>query len=171
MSCRDSRRSLPRLTDEELRGMDDRRRPRGSGRTRPFRSLSERGARRRTRQAAAVRRLDCAGSPRFPGSTFGANVFVATKGYETLVAAHDERSSGQQEMYLVLEGEADFELAGVQVRATRGTVIAVIDATVTRRAVACAPGTMLLAIGAGQGPFSSTWRESHFENVPRADEM
>jgi hypothetical protein len=42
---------------------------------------------------------------------------------------------------------------------------------VTRRAVACAPGTMLLAIGAGQGPFSSTWRESHFENVPRADEM
>jgi hypothetical protein len=133
--------------------------------------LSERGARRRTRQA-------CGRSPprlrrvtEIPGvATFGANVFVATKGYETLVAAHDERSSGQQEMYLVLEGE-DFELAGVQVRATRGTVIAVIDPTVTRRAVACAPGTMLLAIGAGQGPFSSTWRESHFENVPRADEM
>ena len=56
-------------------------------------------------------------------------------------------------------------------RATRGTVIAVIDPTVTRRAVACAPGTMLLAIGAGRGPFSSTWRESHFENVSRADEM
>jgi uncharacterized cupin superfamily protein len=62
-------------------------------------------------------------------TTFGANVFVATRGDETLVAEHDERSSGQQELYVVLEGEADFELAGEQLRATRGTVIAVTDPT------------------------------------------
>jgi hypothetical protein len=49
-------------------------------------------------------------------------------------------------------------------------VIAVTDPAVKRGAVACAPGTMLLAIGAGRGPFSSSWRESHFENVSRADE-
>ena len=103
-------------------------------------------------------------------STFGANVFVATQGNETLVAEHDEQSSGQQELYVVLEGAADFELAGKQVHATRGTVIAVTDPTVTRRAVARAPGTMLLVVGAGEGPFSTTWRESHFENVARADE-
>jgi hypothetical protein len=69
----------------------------------------------------------------------------------------------------VLEGEADFELAGERVRATRGTVIAVTDPTVKRLAVARAPGTMVLAVGASEGPFSTTWRESHFENVPRAD--
>ena len=103
-------------------------------------------------------------------ATFGANVFVAAQGTETLVAEHDEHSSGQQELYIVLEGKAAFELSGEQVHATRGTVIAVTDPTVTRRAVARAPGTMLLAIGAALGPFSSTWRESHFENVSRADE-
>jgi hypothetical protein len=103
-------------------------------------------------------------------ATFGANVFVATQGREALVAEHDEQSSGQQELYLVLEGEADFELAGEQVHAAKGMAIVVTDPTVKRRAVACAPGTMLLAIGAGEGPFSSTWRESHFENVSRADE-
>jgi hypothetical protein len=102
-------------------------------------------------------------------TTFGANVFVATRGDESLVGEHDERSSGQQELYFVLEGEADFELAGERVCATRGTVIAVTDPTVKRLAVARAPGTMVLAVGASEGPFSTTWRESHFENVPRAD--
>jgi hypothetical protein len=38
------------------------------------------------------------------------------------------------------------------------------------RAVPRAPGTMLLAVGAGEGPFSTTWREAHFENVPRVKE-
>ena len=38
-------------------------------------------------------------------ATFGANVFVATQGNETLVAEHDEQSSGQQELYVVLEGQ------------------------------------------------------------------
>jgi hypothetical protein len=50
-------------------------------------------------------------------TTFGANVFVATHGHETLVGEHDERSSGQQELYVVLEGEAEFDLAGERVRA------------------------------------------------------
>ena len=103
-------------------------------------------------------------------ATFGANVFVARQGHETLVAEHDEQSSGQQELYLVLEGEADFELEGEQVRATRGTAIAVTDPTVTRRAVARTPGTTLLAVGSGEGRFATTWRESHFENVARADD-
>jgi hypothetical protein len=103
-------------------------------------------------------------------TTFGANVFIAVNGYETLVAEHDERSSGQQELYLVLEGEAEFELAGERIRATKGTAIAVTDPAVSRRAVASAPGTTLQAVGASEGPFSTTWRTSHFENVPRADD-
>jgi hypothetical protein len=103
-------------------------------------------------------------------TTFGANLFVAVNGHETLVAEHDERSSGQQELYLVLEGEVEFELAGERIRATKGTAIAVIDPMVRRRATARAPGTALLAVGASEGPFTTTWRTSHFENVPRADD-
>jgi hypothetical protein len=102
-------------------------------------------------------------------TTFGANVFVAAKGNETLVAEHDERSSGQQELYVVLEGEADFEMNGEHVRATRGTAIACIDPAVKRHAVARAPGTILLAVGASKGRFLTTWRKSHFAKVPRAE--
>ena len=85
-------------------------------------------------------------------TTFGANVFVAVRGDETLVAKHDERASGQQELYLVLEGAADFELSGDHVHAGRGTVVAVVDPTVTRSAVAVAPGTALLVVGRKRRP-------------------
>jgi hypothetical protein len=102
-------------------------------------------------------------------TAFGANAFVATRGGETLVAEHDERASGQQELYLVLEGTATFRLGEDHVHAVRGTAIAITDPTVRRSAVAVAPGTALLVIGASDGPFSSTWNASHFADVPRAD--
>jgi hypothetical protein len=59
--------------------------------------------------------------------TFGANVFVGLRGDETLVAEHDERARGQQELYLVLEGAADFRLSGDHVHVVRGTAPAVTD--------------------------------------------
>ena len=99
--------------------------------------------------------------------TFGANVFVAARGDETLVEEHDERASGQQELYLVLAGKALFELDGEQIQVGEGTVIAVTDPSVRRRARALTPGTRLLAIGAGAGQFSSTWNPSHFDGIPR----
>jgi hypothetical protein len=102
-------------------------------------------------------------------TTFGANVFVAPGGDETLVAAHDERASGQQELYVVLEGAAEVRLADDVVHAVRGTAIAVTDPAVKRSAAATAPGTALLVIGAGDAPFSTTWNASHFADVPRAD--
>jgi hypothetical protein len=43
---------------------------------------------------------------------FGVNLFVAQEAGQTLVEDHDERASGQQELYLVLEGRATFELDG-----------------------------------------------------------
>ena len=65
---------------------------------------------------------------RVPGiDTFGVNLFVANRAGQTLV---DERASGQQELYLVLEGEAIFELDEEEVRLDRGTVLAVTEAAV-----------------------------------------
>jgi len=101
-------------------------------------------------------------------TTFGINVFHAVAGQETLVEEHDELASGQQELYLLLAGEAEFELDGDRVRATQQTVIAVTDPAVRRSARAVRPGTMLLVVGAGEGPFTSTWNPGHFEDVPRA---
>src|SRR6266545_1238216 len=79
-------------------------------------------------------------------TAFGANGFVA-KQDERLVWEHDEQASGQEELYLVLEGEAHFELDGEPIHATRGTAVAVTDPNVKRSAVALVPGTTLLAIG------------------------
>jgi len=102
-------------------------------------------------------------------TTFGANVFIAIRGDETLVAEHDEQASGQQELYVVLDGAAAFKLSGDHVHAVRGTAIAITDPTVTRSAVAVAPGTALLVVGASDGPFSTTWNPSHFAHIPRVD--
>jgi len=99
--------------------------------------------------------------------TFGANVFVARTADQTLVEEHDERESGQQELYLVLDGSAVFELDGEEARLERGDGLAVTDPGVRRRAVALTAGTTMLVVGAANGPFRSTWNAAHFADLPR----
>jgi hypothetical protein len=99
--------------------------------------------------------------------TFGVNVFVAGRAGQTLVEEHDERASGQQELYLVLEGHAIFELDGEEARLERGTALAVTEPSVRRSATAASPGTSLLVVGASRSPLASTWNASHFRDIPR----
>jgi hypothetical protein len=101
--------------------------------------------------------------------TFGLNLFVATRAEQVLVEEHDERESGQQELYLILEGRAVFELDGEQVHVDGGTAVAVTDASVRRRAKALTSETKLLVIGARAAPFVSTWHPSHFSDIPRPE--
>ena len=101
--------------------------------------------------------------------TFGVNVFVAGRADEMLVEEHDERLSGQQELYVVLEGAAVFELDGEQARLDCGTAVAVTDPSVRRSARALLAGTTLLIIGAGSEAFSSTWNPAHISDIPRPD--
>jgi uncharacterized cupin superfamily protein len=99
--------------------------------------------------------------------TFGANVFVASRPHQLLVEAHDERESGQQELYLVLDGSAVFELDGEEARLECGDALAVTDPGVRRRAQALTAGTKLLVVGSANGPFESTWNPAHFADIPR----
>jgi hypothetical protein len=131
----------------------------------------------------AVRRIDeiprvTDGSPDDPDwhplqhvlglDAFGANVFVARERGQTLVEEHDESESGHQELYVVLAGEAEFTLDGERTTAVAQSVVAVPDPSVVRRAVAREAGTTLLALGAPvDGRFQTTWRSSHFDDVPR----
>jgi len=101
--------------------------------------------------------------------TFGVNLFVASRADQTLVDEHDERTSGQQELYLILDGEAAFGLADEQVHLERGTALAVTDPSVRRSARALTPGTTLLIVGASSEPFKSTWNPAHFSDIPRPD--
>src|SRR5580765_1242254 len=68
--------------------------------------------------------------------TFGVNLFVATRAEQTLVEEHDERGSGQQELYLILQGEAVFALDGERVSVEADRAVAVTDPTVRRSAKA-----------------------------------
>ena len=101
--------------------------------------------------------------------TFGANLFVASRADQTLVEVHDERESGQQELYVTLEGEALFHLDGEEARLERGAALAVTDPSVQRNAQALTAGTALLIIGAGPTSFASTWNPRHFEDIRRPD--
>jgi hypothetical protein len=101
--------------------------------------------------------------------TFGANVFVARHADQLLVEEHDERGSGQQELYLLLDGSAVFELDGEVVRLGRGDALAVTDPGVRRRGIARTAGTMLLIVGSADGPFESSWNPGHFADIPRPE--
>ena len=100
---------------------------------------------------------------------FGANVFVATRAHQILVEEHDEANSGQQELYLVLEGEVSFRLNGEDERLGRGAAVAITDPAVRRSATAVDSGARLLVVGAGTGPFRSTWNPAHFSDIPRPE--
>lgn len=100
--------------------------------------------------------------------TFGANVFVARHADQVLVEDHEERKTGQQELYVLLEGSAVFLLDGEEARLERGDALAVTDPNVRRGARALSAGTMLLAVGAADGRFESSWNPTHFVDIPRA---
>ena len=100
---------------------------------------------------------------------FGINAFGGDAGI-TLVAEHDEREAGHEELYLVVKGSALFTLAGETVVVPAVSVIGIPDTSVTRGAVANEGGTLIIAVGAPAGSeFQTTWRKEHFEQVPQAD--
>jgi hypothetical protein len=102
-------------------------------------------------------------------TAFGANVFVAAAPGDVLVEEHDEASSGQEELYVVLSGTVLFVLDGEEHEAPGVTVVAVPEPSVRRRATALEAGATLLAVGGERrDEFRSTWRSAWFEDVPRA---
>lgn len=100
---------------------------------------------------------------------FGANAYVAREAGDLLIGDHDETGSGQEELYVVLAGQALFELNGERAEAHAVSVVVVRDPSVRRRAVASTAGTIVLAIGGRPADtFTSTWRPEWFADVPRA---
>ena len=100
---------------------------------------------------------------------FGVNALGGDAG-TVLVVEHDERASDQEELYVVVEGSVAFTLDGETRQVFGVSFVAVPDPTVRRSAVAAEDGTLLLAIGAPRDSgFATTWNESNFGRVPRAE--
>ena len=101
-------------------------------------------------------------------TAFGANVYVASTAGGDLLAAHDEKQSGQEELYLVVAGEAAFTLDGETFAAPAVTVVAVPDPAVIRGATAKTAGTVVVALGGeAQNGFRSSWQPKWFEDAPQ----
>lgn len=77
---------------------------------------------------------------------FGVNAITRDKG-EWLTKDHDELETGQQELFIILEGKAEFTLDGQKVVSRRGSMIAV-EPEVKRSADSLATPTTMLIIGA-----------------------
>jgi hypothetical protein len=89
---------------------------------------------------------------------FGVNAFGGDSGISLV------------ELYLVIRGAARFTVAGDEFDAPAITVVAIPDTAVRRAATATEDDTIVIAVGAPAGSgFETTWRDQHFERVPRAD--
>jgi mannose-6-phosphate isomerase-like protein (cupin superfamily) len=96
---------------------------------------------------------------------FGVNAFTADAG-EQLIEDHDETTPGaarHEELYVVIAGEARFEIDGESHDARAGTLVFIPDPESRRSATAVADGTTALAVGgvAGQPYEISPWEHGH----------
>jgi tetratricopeptide (TPR) repeat protein len=91
--------------------------------------------------------------------SFGVNAWTAKEAGDRLINEHDEAEpGGHEELYVVLNGHARFEIDGETVDAPQGTFVFVKQAA-KRTAFAEEAGTTLLALGGepGQAYQASGW--------------
>ena len=82
-------------------------------------------------------------------SSFGINTFTGKKAGDRIINEHSEEEE-QEELYLVLQGRATFELNGERVDAPTGTFV-YVEPGVKRTAFAEEDGTTLVAVGGTKG--------------------
>ena len=83
-------------------------------------------------------------------TSFGINAWRAPNAGDRIINEHDEADDGNEELYLVTEGRAVFELDGERLQATAGTFVSV-QPGVTRTAFAEEAGTTIVAVGGVPG--------------------
>jgi tetratricopeptide (TPR) repeat protein len=85
---------------------------------------------------------------------FGVNAFRAVADDAKIINEHNElglTGAGQQELYVVLNGSATFNIDGERVDAPAGSLVFVREPITKRGAVATEAGTTILAIGGTPG--------------------
>ena len=83
--------------------------------------------------------------------TFGLQVLDLAAGFADY-PEHDHAADGQEEVYVVLEGAAELDIAGDRVHADAGTMIRV-EPEAKRKLVAGPYGVRILAIGCAAGGY------------------
>ena len=90
-------------------------------------------------------------------AAFGVNAWSADDEGAELIPAHDERTIGHEELYVVVRGAARFTIDGARHEVPAGSVVLVAPQSV-REAHATAPDTAVLVIGGKPGSHTvSDW--------------
>jgi mannose-6-phosphate isomerase-like protein (cupin superfamily) len=111
-------------------------------------------------------------------TAFGVNGFTGRETGDRLINEHDESAEHDrhEELYVVVEGHARFEIGGETVDAPQGTLV-FVPPDLTRTAFAEEAGTALLAVGAAAGqayepggweiwsPFNSLYQAGDYAGV------
>jgi tetratricopeptide (TPR) repeat protein len=88
----------------------------------------------------------------FDVTAFGVQAFSAPSGID-VIRAHDEMllgEAGQEELYIILQGAATFEIDGETIEAPAGSLVHV-QPTANRKATAKDEGTTILVVGGTPG--------------------
>jgi tetratricopeptide (TPR) repeat protein len=95
----------------------------------------------------------------FGGTAYGINAYVGDDEGGAIINQHNEKDTGHEELYVVLNGHATFTVAGDEIDGPEGTIVFVRDPAVDRKAVAKDAGTTVLAVGGkpGEAFEISTW--------------
>ena len=83
-------------------------------------------------------------------TAFGVNAWTAHDAGDRIINEHDESEDSSEELYLVMEGRAVFELDGERQDAPVGTLV-FVRSGVKRTAFAEEPGTTIIAVGGVPG--------------------
>ena len=98
-------------------------------------------------------------------TAFGANVYVARQAGDILAEQHDESTSGQEELYVVLTGRVQFSVGNERMEGATGALLVLRDPGLRRGARALDPGAAILAVGCRPGCFQTSWRPDHFAGL------
>lgn len=111
-----------------------------------------------TVRLADLRRIDGWSPIRqfFDIRSFGVNAWTGAQVNGVVIPDHDEKPTGHEELYLVLEGRATFTVAGDEIDAPAGTLVFVRDPNATRGASAAVAETTVLAVGGKPGEAYTT---------------
>jgi quercetin dioxygenase-like cupin family protein len=82
---------------------------------------------------------------------FGVNAWSVENPGDPVIPAHDERSTGHEELYVVVRGHARFTVDGDETDAPAGTIVFVRSPQARRGAVALERNTVVLTAGAAAG--------------------
>ena len=96
-------------------------------------------------------------------TAFGVNAWTKRELDDDVIGAHDERSTGHEELYFVYRGHATFTVGEDEIDAPAGTFVVVRDPALRRRATPQDDDTIVFTVGGkpGEAFAVSAWEQNN----------